>query len=715
MLRFPLPIILLAALRLGADEAPLDTIEVIAAQPPADIAGRTVTISPEAVALHQPRTAADLLGLADGVFIQNSQQGGGSPMIRGFAANRLLYTVDGVRMNTAIYRGGNLQNVICLDPFAIDRTTVAFGAGAEGSDAIGGVMRFETLTPQLSEAVHGHADARYASANAEQTGHLDVNVGDGKHAMLTSITFNEFDHLRQGSDGPDHYLKPYYVARVDGSDVVVTQDDPLLQIPSAYSQVHLMQKFRYVPAPGWDLRYGFHYSETSPYGRYDRHNRTTDTEPRYGEWDYGPQKWMMNHLSAAYEGAHTFFDAVQLDAAHQRDEESRISRNFGDTRRRTQTETVDAWSLNLNASKTLGERHTLHYGGEYVRNDVDSVGTYTDIMTALQSPGPSRYPVATWQSFALYLDDRFDLNEALTLQGGARYNRVTLDATFDTTFYPFPFTDAHLTNDALTGNLGIIYRVSPTLGLSLETSTAFRAPNVDDMGKVFDSEPGKVTVPNPDLRPEYAYSADLGIAVHHGDLHLDLHGFYTLLDDAMVRRDFTLDGQETILYDGELSQVQAIQNGAEVRVYGLQSSVSLALTERFSLGSELSYQVGRETLADGSTGPARHAAPLHGVTRLAYTQAKMQLELNTRYQAERRAAAMPEEEKGKTEIYALDGDGNAYAPAWYTVNVRSSVRVSERLDVRAGIENLTDQRYRPYGSGISGAGCNVVFALSLRM
>lgn len=110
--------------------------------------------------------------------------------------------------------------------------------------------------------MHGHADVRYASADAEQTGHVDVNVGGGDHAMLTSITFNDFDHLRQGGDGPDDYLKPYYVARVNGTDVVVTQDDPLLQIPSAYSQVHLMQKFRYVPAPDWDLRYGFHYSET---------------------------------------------------------------------------------------------------------------------------------------------------------------------------------------------------------------------------------------------------------------------------------------------------------------------------------------------------------------------------------------------------------------------------------------------------------------------
>ncbi|MDP4587448.1 MAG: TonB-dependent receptor plug domain-containing protein, partial [Flavobacteriales bacterium] len=120
----------------------LETVVVSATrwrQNTGDVPSEITVISGKDVQLQQPQTAADLLGVSGKVFIQKSQQGGGSPMIRGFATNRLLYTVDGVRMNTAIFRGGNIQNVISLDPFAIERTEVLFGPGSVmyGSDAIG--------------------------------------------------------------------------------------------------------------------------------------------------------------------------------------------------------------------------------------------------------------------------------------------------------------------------------------------------------------------------------------------------------------------------------------------------------------------------------------------------------------------------------------------------------------------------------------------------
>src|SRR5690606_12785909 len=224
------------------------------------------------VQFQNPQTAADLLGVSGKVFIQKSQQGGGSPMIRGFATNRLLYMVDGVRMNTAIFRAGNIQNVINLDPFAVENTEVLFGPGSVvyGSDAIGGVMSFQTLTPQLSDSseplISGKAVTRFSSANKENTGHFDVHVGWKKWAIATSFSSWDFDHLRQGSKGPDEYIKNIYVQRQNSTDVVITQDDPLLQIPSAYSQINLMQKIRFKPNEDWDVQYGFHLSETSSYG-----------------------------------------------------------------------------------------------------------------------------------------------------------------------------------------------------------------------------------------------------------------------------------------------------------------------------------------------------------------------------------------------------------------------------------------------------------------
>src|SRR5699024_11515274 len=64
------------------------------------------------------------------VFVQKSQLGGGSPMMRGFAANSVLIAVDGVRMNNAIFRGGNLQNVLSVDPHALQSTELLFGPGS---------------------------------------------------------------------------------------------------------------------------------------------------------------------------------------------------------------------------------------------------------------------------------------------------------------------------------------------------------------------------------------------------------------------------------------------------------------------------------------------------------------------------------------------------------------------------------------------------------
>jgi len=685
-----------------------------------NVPSKITSISPREVAFQNPQTAADLLGASGKVYVQKSQQGGGSPMIRGFATNRLLYTVDGVRMNTAIFRAGNIQNVINLDPFATESTEVLFGPGSViyGSDAIGGVMSFQTLTPRLSltgkPLVTGKANMRYSSANNEKTAHFDVNLGWKKWALVTSISSWDFDNLRQGRYGPEEYLKPFYVERQDGVDRVITQEDPLLQIPTAYSQMNLMQKIRFKPSEKWDIQYGFHYSETSPYGRYDRHNRMKGGLPRYAEWDYGPQTWMMNNLSVTQNGNNAVYDQVTLRLAQQSFGESRIDRSLNKTERNTQAEHVEAYSVNLDFNKALGRSNTLCYGFEYVFNDVTSTGLLTDIITGTSETGPSRYPQATWASMAAYLNDEFKVSDKFTLQAGLRYNQYTMDAVFDTTFYPFPYTTANINNGALTGSFGGVYRPWESWVVKANFGTAFRSPNVDDLGKVFDSEPGAVTVPNPGLEAEYAYNFDLGIAKVFDDVvKFDVTGYYTILENAMVRRDFQLNGQDSIMYDGMMSKVQAIQNAAVAHVYGIQAGLEVKLPAGFSLSSDLNFQVGEEELDDGTVSPSRHAAPLFGVTRLNYNANKLNLQLYVQYQGEKSFEELAEEERSKDEIYAKDANGNNYSPAWYTLNFKAMYPVSDLLMVSAGVENLTDQRYRLYSSGISAPGRN--FFISARV
>ena len=118
------------------------------------VAEKVSVIKSEDVFLTSPSSGAELLELSPGVRIQKSQGGGGSPIIRGFEANRVLIVVDGVRMNNAIYRSGHLQNSITIDPNNIERAEVIFGSSSVGygSDAMGGVVHYYTKDPVLKSS-----------------------------------------------------------------------------------------------------------------------------------------------------------------------------------------------------------------------------------------------------------------------------------------------------------------------------------------------------------------------------------------------------------------------------------------------------------------------------------------------------------------------------------------------------------------------------------
>lgn len=682
---------------------------------------RVVSISPEEISLRQPQTAADLLGLSGNVYIQKSQQGGGSPMIRGFAAHRLLYAVDGVRMNTAIFRAGNLQNVISLDPFTLELTEVRLGPGSVlyGSDAIGGVMAFKTLTPMISDSlwrVKGKSAVRYSGANNERTAHFDINVAKGNWSWLGSVTHFDYGDLKQGSHGPAEYLKPWLVhTDAQGVDHVLPNPEPRKQSPSGYDQWNVMQKLRFRPNQRMDLQYGFHYSRTSPYARYDRHTRLRKGRPRYAEWDYGPQIWHKHQLDFEYVTLNPLFDVIRAKAAYQYFEESRIDRTIDKPLRSTQIERVKAASLNVDFSKNL-RNSAVYYGLECVNNDVRSEGYTTHIQTQASAPAPSRYPKSDWTSLSAYAQFVQRLHQNWDWELGLRYNHDNLKTDFRNygMAVPFPEQQSRL-NRTLSGGLGTTYRPNKDSRLSLYYSRAFRGPNVDDMGKLFDAIEGSVMMPNPGLHPEYAHHFELGWEHRPASwLRYSLNLFYTYLEDAMVRRPYRWNGQDSIVYKGELHEVLALQNAAWARVAGAQFHAEAKLPCGFSLSTNLNLQDGSEQMDDGSKSPLRHAAPFFGTAALSYRRNAFYASFYTDFQARRSADDIALDERGKTEIYALDADGRPYAPGWMTLNVKAAYSLPYGGTLHLGLENLTNLRYRTYSSGISAAGRNFVIGLTWR-
>jgi len=686
-----------------------------------DIPNRIISLDARSIAFSTPQTSADLLQNSGKVFVQKSQMGGGSPMIRGFATNRLLLSVDGVRMNNAIFRGGNVQNVISIDPFTIKNTEVIFGPGSViyGSDAIGGVMNFYTKKPILSEndslLVHGNANYRFASANMENTLHADINLGKKTWSSLTSVTYNNFQDLRMGSHGPDSYLRNTYVQTVNGIDELVVNDSPKKQVPTGYDQLNLMQKFLYKPNAKWDLNLGAYYTETSDYSRYDRLIRPTSDGLglRSAEWYYGPQKWFMGNAQVQKKGNGKVFDGLKLGLAYQYFEESRINRDFQDEIRNSTKEKVDAVNFNMDfENKKIGD-FKLYYGTEYIYNKVRSTGNDFNIVTEEKTNAASRYPDgSTWQSLAGYVNGEYKAKPNFTIMSGLRYSHVWVDAVFDDTFYDFPFETADLSTGALTGSLGFSWFPRANLQVTLNGSTGFRAPNIDDVGKIFDSEPGSVVVPNPDLEPEYAYNAEIGIQRNINDkIILKGTAYYTYLVDALVRRDFSYNGISEIEYGGELSNVQAIQNAAKAYVYGFEFGLEAYLTEQWSLSSNLTLTEGVEEEDDGSDTPARHAAPTFGDFHVVWKNQRLRTDVFLNYNGEIANEDLAVSEQAKEYIYAVDENGNPFSPSWYTLNFRSQYDVTNNFKVTTSLENITDQRYRTYSSGIAAPGLNVILGV----
>ncbi|RED48779.1 TonB-dependent receptor plug domain-containing protein [Seonamhaeicola aphaedonensis] len=686
-----------------------------------DIPQKIISIRSQSVQFANPQTSADLLANTGQVYVQKSQLGGGSPMIRGFSTNRLLITIDGVRMNNAIFRGGNLHNVISIDPFTIQDTEVTLGAGSViyGSDAIGGVMSFYTQKPRLSHTdsllIKSNVVVRYASANDEKTSHFNLNLGYKKFGFFTSASYSDFGDLKMGKYGPDEYLRPEFVITTQNGDEVIQNSNPLIQRYTAYNQLNLMQKARYKPYENLTFDLGLYYTTTSDIPRYDRLIRYNDDILRSAEWNYGPQQWFLSNFQITKLSSRSnLYDKINTTMAYQNFKESRKDRNFQSVSRNIRAESVDAYSFNVDLEKRLSPKTQFYYGLEYVFNKVRSEGKEENISNSAISPTVSRYPNgASWQSSAIYSSIKYKPNPKFVFQSGLRFNHIVSKANFEENniFLNLPFSTSKNTAGALTGTAGISWSPNEIMQWRLNASSAFRAPNIDDIGKVFDSQPGTVVVPNETLKPEYAYGGELGLKLDFDSkLILDLSSYYTYLDNALVRRYYTLNGESDIVYDGELSTVQAIQNASKAWIYGFEVGLKMPITNRLELSSQYSIIGGTEEAGSVEV-PIRHVAPSFGNTHLVWNYKDFKLDFFLNYNDDLAFNDLAPSEIQKEYLYALDADGNPYSPSWYTCNFRTQYLLNTNTTLTAALENITNQRYRTYSSGIAAPGRNFILSL----
>lgn len=684
------------------------------------VAQQVQVLNAKQIEMSQSQSTADLISNSGNVFVQKSQMGGGSPVIRGFEASRILLVVDGVKLNNIIYRSGHLQNIVTMDNAILDRAEILFGPSSTvyGSDALGGVIHMRTKDPLFAEheqktLLKVNALSRYGSVNNEKTGHVDFNLGGQKLSSLTSFTYSSFDDLKSGKNQNPFYTqsygeRPYYVERINGKDSLVKNSDRYLQVNSGYSQYDILQKISYKVNERVRHAVNFQFSNSSDVPRYDRLTDPAGTGLKYAEWYYGPQQRILAAYDYKFIDHNSFFNVVNAGINFQNIEESRHTRRFDKNNLSHRTENVNVYGLFVNMSR-MTEKHKIQVGVDAQYNTLKSTAADEDILTGLSSALDSRYPDGdnSMADVAVYFSHSWKINHTLSLTDGLRFGLVSLSSTFvDTSFFHLPYTKAEQSNPVYSGSLGLIHNPSDDLKLSVLLSTGFRAPNVDDLSKVFESAPGLVIVPNNDLKPEKTINGEIGITrIYNRKTSWENSIYYTQFYDAVVTDKFKLNGLDSILYDGTLSQVMANQNKGKAFIYGFSSAIRTQCTDNLTASFNLNYTYGR-VKTDSSDYPLDHIPPFMMRLQLSYTFHNFSSDFFVNYNGWKKLKDYYQNGEDNEQYATLDG-----MPAWFTLNLRASYKVQKNITLQTGVDNIFDTQYRTFSSGINAPGRNIIAAV----
>ena len=709
------------------------------------IAEKVSVIKSEDLFLSSPASGADLLELSPGVRVQKSQGGGGSPIIRGFEANRVLIVLDGVRMNNAIYRSGHLQNSITIDPNNIERAEVIFGSSSVGygSDAMGGVIHYYTKSPILkaSEKIKSSFTTNFTSANQGVSNNFITNYSSENWGSITSISISKFGDIKMGEKRNHGFsswgLTPLYSknSRYSYYSQPSTNSDENIQKNTGYSQVDLFQKFLVKVGETNLLNVNIQFSESSDIDRYDQLSLIKGNSLKFSEWYYGPQKRLLISPSLKIFPERKFMKKGVITFGFQKINESRIKRKFNNLSRSHQIEDLKVFSLNGDFDTYFNNGHTVSYGIEstynynYSKAYEQTLEIDNNQVTGLSGKFaiPTRYPSngSSYRSFASYVNWSWNMSEFFTFNIGTRLTFTGLKASWNDIISVNPqLSEVTLNSEALTTTISIKMRPSKKIQINTVLSSGFRNPNIDDIGKIRENN-GLLVVPNTFLKPEYAYNLDLGIDFRslNNKNYISLRGFSTIIsrhigrDEYIVFSDLSTPDLSTIIYNGEEVTTIANKNLGNRFIHGFSIDGFSKIINSLKLDYSLTYTKGDY---DENYGPLPSISPLFGSISLSYSKRGTNLKAVYKFSE----AKNPGEysfggEDGLDETpFVINSEGLINylgTPKWSDLSLYGSKNISSNVTLRIGLTNVFDIHYRTFASGISAPGRSFQLGLNLKL
>ena len=637
---------------------------------------------------------------AMGVFMQKTNQGGGSPILRGLKANKVLLLIDGIRMNNATYRGGNLQYLNTVDPFSLQRIEVVHGPVSVlyGSDALGGAIHLVTREPELSpKGVRWQAVLGGLASSADQSrmAHGQVIVAGRKLGLLMTGGWRSYGDVIRGSRGGELLMQRLR------SDSRTVRRLERRQSPNGYRAYDVFAKALWQPTADAEMVLAYQNSRQPEVPRYDVYE-----VQKYLLWQYRPQERDLAYAVLRWKRPNRFFQQAALTLSWHRQYEQRVRQKRASSWRTYDAFRTETLGVQWQFTRIVADNHLLIYGMDYYRDRV-AARSYRESPDAevVQSRPPLFPDGSRYQSLGMYAWFEWRPSLRLKLDFGGRLSRFRLRAPFSPAYSATArFGTVQQSPSALTFSLGMKLDMAENLAWIANLAQGFRSPNLDDVSKLGPGKGGAFyDVPNPQLQPEKNWSVDTGFKWLSEHLKGEAVVYYNALRDLMVRRPAEFNGKPYVLEGGDTLWVYHKANAGRAFTTGFAAGFEWRPADGWMGFGNLSYTYGQDLTHEE---PLSGIPPLSGVLGVRRERGRFWVELNLRFAATQERLS----EEDRQDLRIPEGG----TPGWKTLNLRLGYVLTPRLHLRAAVMNLLDENYREHLSGFNAPGRNLILQVEYR-
>lgn len=607
-----------------------------------------------------------------GVTGSTGRDGNAGFNLRGLEGNRVLLTVDGIRVPRELSSGVFGSASFGRDYYdlgLISRVEIVRGANSAlyGSDGLAGMVAMFTTEPK-----------DLLKPGQTFGGRVGLKADSEDHSRGVGVT------LVGAPNDTLQWLGSVQVGRSGELDNQGTNEslNSTRTAPNPQKDKNVSLLGKVVLTPGGGQRHTLTLEHVDKSGEVEAYTAratsmgvttqdvdgTTDMERTRLSWD------------GRFKVDSAWADELRATVGYQQAESQEVSterRSAAPTYRvRDVTYTEKLWQGVLQAEKarSLG----ADWGQKLVYGVDVSVAKMDNIVTGVGAPSYESYPLKRFPptsetNTALFVQSEF-ASERWSIIPALRYDRFDLKAKGSPLY---PLQPASLSDSALSPKLGAIFRAGAELNLFANLAAGFKAPSALQLNNYFQNTLASYrTIPNPNLKPESSRTLELGVRDKVGPVQWEAAAFTGRYKDFI---------EELVVVGGVAGNplnpltYQAVNRG-QVRLSGFELKGKFALGPATDLRLAYGQTKGKDT---------RLGTPLNTVN-----PARLMLGVDQRVGDWKLGAVVAHTMKKSTSDINYANLANQFAPPSYTtLDLRASWQVSKATKLSAVIHNVTDRKY----------------------